>query len=152
MPNVPTRTSSTPSPRTRTRKLQAASSRFLGAGAAGGGVGAIFTTIANNLPPDSSYKALLTAAVPFITLAVSGLWLFIKEVYIDPYAARKRHEATHAYITNLLEDAKKWEASVLANPNSTPRHKEEVRRQVERLELLLMKAIVQKVDLIQVHV
>ena len=89
----------------------------------------------------SEYKERLTICSPLITVATSGLWLFVKAVYVDPFVARKAYQANHSYITELLTDAKRYEADVLADPRSTARHKEEVRKKVERLEMALMQAI-----------
>lgn len=123
----------------------------LGAGAAGGGAGTVVAYVAASLPPDSPYKALLTVCSPLITVAVSGAWIFVKAIYVDPFVARKTHQANHHYIENLLADARRYEQSVLADPRSTPKHKDEVRKQVERLELALMQAIADRVSLVQVR-
>ncbi|MEK2144871.1 hypothetical protein WOC23_23080 [Vibrio parahaemolyticus] len=120
----------------------------LGAGAAGGSIGTMLATFADSLPPDSNYKTLLTVTAPLITIGISGLWLFIKGVYIDPYAAKKKHEANHQYLTQLITDARNYEQTVITNPNSTDKHKKEVRAEVEKLEKLLMRAIVENVELV----
>lgn len=127
------------------------SSSVLGAGAAGGGIGTVVASIAASLPADSSYKAFLTICAPLVTVGVSGLWLFVKTVYIDPFVARKSHQANHAYIETLLSDAKRYEESVLADPRATAKHKEEVRKQVERLEIALVQAIAARVNLVELR-
>jgi len=123
-------------------------SNVIGAGATGGGIGTILAAFANSLPPESQYKVILTVTAPIITLGISGCWLFIKDVYIDPYVARKKHEANHNYINQLIEDARKYEAQILTDPNSSDEHKKDVRSEIERLEKLLMKAIVNNVEFV----
>jgi hypothetical protein len=120
----------------------------VGAGAAGGSIGTILATFADSLPADATYKTFLTVMAPLITIGISGLWLFIKGVYVDPYAAKKKHEADHSYLTQLATDAKGYEKTVLCDPNSTDKHKKEVRAEVEKLEKLLMRAIVENVELV----
>jgi hypothetical protein len=125
-------------------------SNALGAGAAGGGMGTVVASIAAGLPSGSPYKELLTVCSPVITVAISGLWLFLKTVYIDPFVARKTYQANHSYIATLLVDAKRYEAQVLADPRSTIRHKEEVRKKVERLEIALMQAIEDRATTVEI--
>lgn len=75
----------------------------------------------------------------------------MKTVYIDPFVARKSHQANHNYIETLLADAKRYEESVLADPRATVKHKEEVRKQVERLEITLMQAIAERVNFVEIR-
>lgn len=125
-------------------------SDVLGAGAAGGGIGTILATFANSLPAESPYKTVLSVTAPIITVGISGLWLFVKNVYIDPYVATKRHEVNHKYLNQLIDDARTYEARILADPNASEKHKKEVRAEVERLEKLLMKAIVDNVEFVTI--
>lgn len=116
-------------------------SGVLGAGAAGGGIGTVIASIAASLPPDSVYKSFLTVCAPVVTISISGVLLFVKSVYVDPFVARRSYEANQSYLTTLLADAKRYERDVVADPMATAKHKEEVRKQVEKIEMALMFAI-----------
>jgi hypothetical protein len=120
----------------------------LGAGAAGGGVGTVIATLANSMPNDSPYKSLLIVTAPILSVGISGLWLFVKTVYINPYAARKEHDANRALFKELISEARATYASVLADPNATPQHKEAVRKDVEKLERIMMQDIVAKGEVV----
>ncbi len=120
----------------------------VGAGAAGGGIGTLIATFAESLPADSSYKSFLTIAAPLIAIGISGVWFFIKSVYIDPYAAKKKHDADFGYLNQLIDDAKSYEKRILDDPNSTEKHKQEVRKNVENIEKKLMQAIEANVELV----
>ena len=118
----------------------------LAAGTAGGGIGTLLATFADSLPIESSYKSGLTITAPLITIGISGLWLFIKAIYIDPYAATKKHKSSHAHINQLIQDARETETEILNNSNSTEEHKKAIRTKVEELETILMDAIIENVE------
>ena len=80
---------------------------IVGAGVAGGGVGTLIAAFAESLPDDTGFKSILTISAPLITIAISGIWLFFKAVYVDQYAASKKHKSKHKHINSLLEDARK---------------------------------------------
>ena len=120
----------------------------VGAGAAGGGLGTIIAAIANGLPEQSRYKSILTVTAPLIAVGISGLWLFIKGVYIDPYVARKKHETADAAMDSILANARANAEKVLNNPTSSEEHKREVKKMVEDLERLRLKKITERMDVV----
>ncbi|MGH7453072.1 MAG: hypothetical protein ACRENG_17110, partial [bacterium] len=89
-------------------------------------------------------------SVPLITVGISGLWLFIKSVYIDPFTKRKKHEAVNATMDKILSDARVNAERVLSNPNASDEHKRDVIKAVESLELLRMKKIVERMEVVAV--
>lgn len=121
-------------------------SNVVGAGAAGGGIGTLIASFADSLPEDNELKTFLAVTAPIITVFISGLWLFIKTVYIDPFAASKKHDTTHKHISKLLADARKAEEQVLNAKHSTEAHKKQIRGKVEELEKLLMDTIIENVE------
>jgi hypothetical protein len=120
----------------------------VGASAAGGGIGTVIAAIANGMPEHSSYKSLLTVSAPLITVGISGLWLFIKTVYIDPFAARKKYQASDTAMEKVLADARTNAEKVLNDSNSSQEHKQEVRKMVEDLEKLRMKKITERMEIV----
>ncbi len=120
----------------------------VGAGAAGGGIGTIIAALANGMPHDAPYKSVLTVSAPLLAVVISGLWLFIKTVYIDPYANRKKHAAADAAMERILADARANADKVLNNPNSSEAHKKEVRRLVEELERLQLEKITERMQVV----
>jgi len=118
----------------------------VGAGAAGGGIGTLLATFADSLPEDSPYKTFISVTAPIVTVGISGLWLFVKTVYIDPFAASRKHKSTHEHISRLVADAKKTEQSVLSDPNATEAHKKAIRAKVEELEKRLVDSMIDNIE------
>jgi hypothetical protein len=116
------------------------------AGAAGGGLGTLLISFAEGLPETNEWKTFLTLIAPILTVGVSGLWLFVKTVYIDPVVATMKHKSSHAHISRLIEDAKKVEQIVINDPNSSQEHKDEMRNNVEKLEKILISQLVDSVE------
>ena len=114
-------------------------SDVVGAGAAGGGFGTILATVADGLPESSPWKSLLTVSAPILAVALSATGLFIKGLYVDPYAARRRRRAEEAELDRLLKNAKDKRDSVCADPGASEVHKAELRRRVEEVELLIVQ-------------
>ena len=131
---------------TKTSPAKSERKDVVSAGAAGGGIGTLLATFADSLPPESTYKTFITVTAPIATVGISGLWLFVKAVYIDPFAASKKHKSTHEHISKLIEDAKKTEKAILDDPNASDAHKKQIRKKVEELERRLMDAIVESIE------
>jgi uncharacterized membrane protein len=104
------------------------------AGAAGGGVGTVLAAIAVLLPEKSAWKQILTMLSPAISVGVGGLWLFVNANYIAP-------RIRQAAVDKVLSDARAVEQRVLADPNSSAEHKQEMREAVEKLELAAIREI-----------
>jgi cell division septum initiation protein DivIVA len=121
----------------------------VGAGAAGGGIGTALAAWAANMPQGSQYKALLIVCSPLITLAVSGLWLFVKTLYVDPYAYKKKREAADAAMEKIIADARANAARVLGDANSSDAHKREVRKMLEDLEKIRLRKITERMEVIE---
>lgn len=116
-----------------------ATAEVVGAGAGGGGVGAILAAVADGLPESSRWKSSLTIAAPIVAIALSGVWLFIKSTYINPYAARKRRESEEAELNALLRQAKEARDRVRSDPQASTAHKAKLESDVEELESLLLR-------------
>ena len=119
----------------------------LGAGAAGGGLGTVVAAMANSMPTGKA-SSLLIVTAPILSVGVSGLWLFIKTVYINPYAAKKSNEAKRANFDWLITQARETYDAVLADPNATAQHKAAVRKKLEKLQLLSIDDLAEKVDIL----
>lgn len=131
------------------KSLQRSSAaNVVGAGAAGGGIGTVLAAIANGMPQASTPKGILIVGAPLIAVGISGLWIFVKSVYVDPYAARKKNEAADAAMDRILEEARANADRVLNNPNSSDGHKHDVKKMVEDLERLRLKKITERMDVV----
>jgi hypothetical protein len=119
----------------------------VGAGAAGGGIGTIIAAVANGMT-DGTYKSVLTLSAPLITVGISGLWLFLKTVYIDPFANRRKHAAADTAMDKIIADARANAVRVLNDPNSSDQHKREVQKILEDLQKLRMKKISERMEVI----
>lgn len=135
-----------------TRKPRKTSApNVVGAGAAGGGIGTIVAAAANALPDASPWKGILIVASPLITVGVGGLWLFAKSVYIDPFAAERKHRVANIAMEKVLADARSNATRVLADPNASAEHKREVQRIVEDLEKLRLRKITERMEILAVE-
>lgn len=120
----------------------------VGAGAAGGGLGTLIAAFASSLPQTSQYRSLLAISSPLIAVGISGLWLFLKSVYIDPFARQRRHAAIDATMDRIISDARKNAEVVMANPASSQEHKREVQKIVEELETQRLKKITERMEIV----
>ena len=120
----------------------------VGAGAAGGGIGTVIAALADGMDETSQYKSVLIVSAPLIAVGLSGLWLFLKTVYIDPYAYRKKHEAADIAMGKILKDARLNAERVLNDPNSSEKHKQDVRKIVEDLEKLRLHKITERMEVV----
>ena len=77
-----------------------------GAGVTGGSVGTALAAYASSLK-DGDLKTLLTVSAPLISIGVSGLWLFVKIMWIDPYMAKQRDQAFERKARNLEQSLRK---------------------------------------------
>lgn len=120
----------------------------IGAGAAGGGIGTVVAAVANSLPPTSAMRPLLIVSAPLITVCVSGLWLFIKVVYVDPFVTVRKNRAADTAMDRVLADARSNANRVLSDPNASTEHKKGVQKVVEELERLRMKKITERMQIV----
>jgi hypothetical protein len=123
-------------------------SNVVGASAAGGGIGTIIVAFANGMPVGAPYKSVLILSAPLLAVGISGLWLFVKAVYIDPYAERRKNAAADEAMEKILWDARANAEMVLNNPNSSDAHRKEVRKMVEDLERLRLEKISERMRVI----
>jgi len=112
--------------------LKANETNVFGAGATGGVLGTVIVTIANGMSDDSAYKSALIISAPLLTVSISGIWLFLKTVFIDQYINKKADDI----MQKALADAKANEERVINNPLSSQAHKKQVRKTVEDIEAL----------------
>lgn len=119
----------------------------VGAGAAGGGIGTVIAAVANGMV-DGAYKSVLTVSAPLITVGISGLWLFLKTIYIDPFANSRKHAAADAAMDKIIAGARTNAERVLNDPNSSDQHKREVQKILEDLQKLRMKKISERMEVI----
>ena len=104
--------------------------------------------IANELPENSFWKPILIVASPLITISASGLWLFIKVVYVDPFVNSRKHKAANAAMEQILAEARANAARVMGNPHASDEHKREVNKVVEDLEKLRLKKITERMQVV----
>jgi hypothetical protein len=108
------------------------------AGTAGGGIGTIIASMVKDMP-DSGWKHVLTVSTPLITIVISGVVLFIKVAYIDPFVNRRKLAAANeakAHIDAIVDDQRKLAAKVKDDSSASAKHKREIQRQLEVYEEL----------------
>jgi hypothetical protein len=132
----------------RARAPQRTDRDVVGAGAAGGGLGTVIATMADRLPPTSDYKSLLTVAAPLAAVAISWLCLFVKAVYIDPYAEAVKNKNADATMEKMLADAREHLTRVEADQSSSTEHRARVRKMVEELEKARLDKITERMEVV----
>jgi hypothetical protein len=120
----------------------------IGAGAAGGGIGTVIAAVANGLPDNSTYKPVLTVSAPLVAVAISGFWLFIKTVYVEPYVNRMKHEAADAAMNKIIADARAIAETVINDPNSSDDHKKDARKSVADLISLKLRKMTKRMEVV----
>lgn len=123
-------------------------SNVLGAEAAGGGIGTVIAAIANGLPDGSWWKPMLSVSSPLITVCLSGLWLFAKTAYVDPFVDGRKYKAADAAMDKILAAARANVANVLQDPHATDNHKKEVQNILEKLEKLKLEKITERMEVV----
>ncbi|MGH9194730.1 MAG: hypothetical protein ACRD1T_03205 [Acidimicrobiia bacterium] len=100
------------------------------------------------MPESSSYKPVLIVSAPLITIGISGLWFFLKSVFVDPYANRKKHEAANYAMEKILEDARANKELIFSDPNSSEEHRRNVQKTLEDLEMLSLMKITERMEVV----
>jgi hypothetical protein len=109
----------------------------LPAGAAGAGGGTLLVLLANNLPADNRWKPWLVLIAPSVSIGISTLWIWLKHE-IEGWLAKR---ALRAWII----EARQTLDSALRNPLTSEEHKAQLRRELEKLEALLVKTAMNRV-------
>jgi len=122
----------------------------ISAGAAGGGIGTLVATAANALPEGSFWKSVLIVSSPLLTVGISGLWLFVKAVYVDPYINEKKQKAADRAMDRIISDARRNTENAFNDPNATLEHKKDMQSMVEKLEKLRLQKITDRMQVIDV--
>ena len=104
--------------------------------------------MANSLSDTSGWKSALTVSSPLIAVGISGLWLFIRAVYVDPFVNNRKHEAADEAMDRILSDARATAAKTASDPNASEEHKKEVRKMVEDLETLRLRKITARMEVV----
>ncbi len=85
-----------------------------------------------------------------IAVALSSSWLFIRQVYIDPIANRKRNEAVKDQMKEYLDEANSYLSRVKSDDSATDEHKAEAQRIVEELERVQLERIASRMKVFAV--
>jgi len=119
----------------RTRVSGRNSDLKVGAGAAGAGT--LLVLLANNLPDSNAWKSWLVLLAPSASIAISTLYGWVKNA-IDERANRRE-------LADVVRRARITLDEALQNPSTSDEHRKQLQRELETLELLLVKADVEKI-------
>jgi hypothetical protein len=117
--------------------VPASRSTRVGAGAAGAGSGTLLVLLANNLPEGSPWKSWLVILAPSVSIAISVLYGWSK-ASIDRRAARKE-------LGQVVDRARFTLQKALENPSTSLEHRKQLQKELEGLELILVKADLDKI-------
>lgn len=124
------------------------SSDVVGAGMAGGGIGAVIAALADSLPDSSVYKSALTISAPIIAVGISGIWLFVKAIYIDPYVKRKKEELYNLETEKIFDEAESIVDQLRHDKNATDEDKSEASQGLVKLRKIKLQKIIQRMNVV----
>jgi hypothetical protein len=111
-----------------------------GAGAAGAGSGTLLVLLANNLPGKNPWKTSLVLLAPSLSIAITVGYGWVRKA-VDDYLDGRR-------VQRFVREAKVTLKEALGNTNTSEAHRRKLRTQLEELELLLVKASIEKVRVV----
>jgi len=109
----------------------------IGAGAAGVGGGTLLILLVRNLPDDNVWKSWLLILAPTLSIGLSVLWLWLRKKIIE-YISTKEFK-------NAMSQAKATLQEALQNPSTSESHKEQLCKDLERLERIAVDSQLQRV-------
>jgi hypothetical protein len=112
----------------RVPRLKSDSKDAVSAGMAGGGLGTVYAGLVDMLP-ERHVKDVLIILSPIVTVGLSFLGFYIKQVYLDPFIREK----TSFVLSRLIDDAKLQLQQVLADADSSPEVRKNIRENLEKL-------------------
>lgn len=110
------------------------------AGAGGVGGGTLLVVIANSLPSDHWARDILLWAAPAASVTLTGLWLWVQRRVPEIYHERRRRKA--------IREAKQSLTEAIENPHTSDPHRNDMRNELEAIELLEAQEHVQRVRLL----
>jgi hypothetical protein len=113
------------------RRRPRSSASVAGVVGAGGG-GTLVVLVAQNLPDDFALKPWLLLLSPWVSVAIGGLWLWVRQE-VDQWRRERARRGAIRQARALLDAA-------LVNPHTSDSHKAEIRKHLEELELLLVRS------------
>jgi hypothetical protein len=123
-----------------THRKDIATGTKAGAGAAGAGSGTLLVLLANNLPDKNPWKSWLVLLAPSLSIAITIAYGLVRKA-LDEYLDGRR-------IKRFVREAKVTLKEALENTNTSEAHRKKLRAQLEELELLLVKASIEKVRVV----
>jgi hypothetical protein len=112
----------------------------IGAAAAGAGTGTLMVVLAQNLP-ESTLKSWLVLAAPTASAALSWIWTWIRELVEIRVREREKRQ--------LFATVRKTIVDALEDPLLSHEHKVSLRRQLEKLEMLRVSGLYQRIKLLE---
>lgn len=113
-----------------------------GAGAAGIGGGTLLVVVANSLPENSKFKPWLLLATPSVSVFLGALWLWLQVRLLNMIRDRE--------VNNAIEEMRRTIDKALNNSKTSEKHRIEIRRRLEELELVAVNRSMEKIKALKV--
>ncbi len=107
-------------------------------GVAGSFIGTVLVAVANRLPDSNPWKFWLLLLTPVLSVSITGLVSWVT-VEIQGLVRQHRLASLSTQLKTDLEHA-------LASSLTSPEHRDQLRGELERLERLLVKSALSKVE------
>jgi hypothetical protein len=111
-----------------------------GSGAAGAGSGTLLVLLANNLPHDNPWKSWLILIAPSLSVAIGILYSWARKS-VESYLNKRE-------LAQLIRNAKKTLTEAVQNPNTSEEHRQQLRKELEELEVLLVRTDVDRIRIL----
>lgn len=105
---------------------------LVGAGAAGGGLGTLLVAAAQPLP--EGWRSFVSLSAPIVAVGISGTWLFVKSIYLDPFVRRKKDQVAREEQRQLLAALRSQLAEMAESGRINEERRKELEAKVRELE------------------
>jgi hypothetical protein len=124
-----------------TASIETSSSRA-GAGFAGAGGGTLLAVLAAHLPDNDAAKPWLLYLAPSVSIVLSAVWIWVQVQIANRFRDKEVHQ--------LFERARGTLQEALENPNTSPEHRQTLQKQLEELEMLNVKRVMDRIKSLKV--
>lgn len=109
---------------------------------AGAGGGTLFVMLASTLPDHGFGKEWLMLLAPSLTVILGAVWLWL-QVRVANHFSDRGFDAT-------IRQARTAFSEILGNPDTSDEHRARIRREIERVELLVVARHVERLQAFKV--
>jgi hypothetical protein len=100
------------------------------------------TVIAAHLPDNDAARPWLLYLAPSVSIVLSAIWIWVQVEIGNRFRDKEVHQ--------LFEKARGTLQEALANPNTSPEHRQTLQKQLEDLEMLSVRRVMDRIKSLKV--